>query len=363
MRFASYFYTSLAATVALIAHVVYTREQFYPIVLYLVTSKISFVVLGNMAIACVIFVGRLSNAIFLGSLREAEVELLFDRAKYAITETCLALTIFRNELTPPILALFGALLFLKAFHWLSKSRVDHLEQVGVTTTSTHIKLISLLCLLTVCDVTIAYLCIQYTIKNGRSVLILFGFEFGLQVISIFNTICRYVLHLVDSTVTEGLASKGLYVMLSDLVCDALKFVVYVFFFSLVFVYYGLPLHIVREVWVAFYNFQKKLTSFIKYIQLTRNLEQRFDDATDEEIAAAGDCLICREAMEKGKKLPCGHIFHMDCLRMWLQHQQVQYPLIPTFTENTCHVIIIVVACTLVTFFLTTCPFNANLCRF
>lgn len=35
----------------------------------------------------------------------------------------------------------------------------------------------------------------------------------------------------------------------------------------------------------------------------------------------GDCLICREGMDSAKKLPCGHVFHLDCLRMWLQHQQ------------------------------------------
>jgi E3 ubiquitin-protein ligase synoviolin len=26
-------------------------------------------------------------------------------------------------------------------------------------------------------------------------------------------------------------------------------------------------------------------------------------------------------MDSGKKIPCNHIFHLDCLRMWLQHQQ------------------------------------------
>jgi hypothetical protein len=34
----------------------------------------------------------------LGSLRESEVELLSENMRFAITETCLALTIFREEL-------------------------------------------------------------------------------------------------------------------------------------------------------------------------------------------------------------------------------------------------------------------------
>jgi hypothetical protein len=55
-----------------------------------------------------------------------------------------------------------------------------------------------------------------------------------------------------------------------------------------------------------------------------NIEKRFEDATAEELAAAGDCLVCREGFIadcKGKKLPCSHIFHLECLRLWLQHQQ------------------------------------------
>eukprot|EP00597_Dinobryon_sp_UTEXLB2267_P012558 CAMPEP_0170127136 /NCGR_PEP_ID=MMETSP0020_2-20130122/20221_1 /TAXON_ID=98059 /ORGANISM="Dinobryon sp., Strain UTEXLB2267" /LENGTH=424 /DNA_ID=CAMNT_0010360459 /DNA_START=46 /DNA_END=1320 /DNA_ORIENTATION=+ len=77
----------------------------------------------------------------------------------------------------------------------------------------------------------------------------------------------------------------------------------------------------RDVYAAYLSFVKKLLNFVKYLRLTRNLESRFPDATQEEIAAAGNCLVCREEMETGKKLPCGHIFHLTCLRTWLQHQQ------------------------------------------
>lgn len=51
------------------------------------------------------------------------------------------------------------------------------------------------------------------------------------------------------------------------------------------------------------------------------LEERFEDATPEELTEAHECLICREGMDRGKKLPCKHVFHLHCLKMWLQHQQ------------------------------------------
>ena len=54
--------------------------------------------------------------------------MLYERAKYSITETCLALTVFRNEITPTILLLFGSLIFVKAFHWLAKS-IEYNEQI------------------------------------------------------------------------------------------------------------------------------------------------------------------------------------------------------------------------------------------
>jgi hypothetical protein len=55
-----------------------------------------FVVLSISVNACVF--ACCSVQMMLGSLRESEVELLSENMRFAITETCLALTIFREEL-------------------------------------------------------------------------------------------------------------------------------------------------------------------------------------------------------------------------------------------------------------------------
>jgi E3 ubiquitin-protein ligase synoviolin len=219
------------------------------------------------------------------------------------------------------LLFFGLLLFLKSFHWLGKARFEYLEQVMPMSYWTYIRFSGLLVTLFLCDLSITIAAAKYTINNGKSVVMLFGFEFGLLVISVFNLSSRYALFILDNRFANGLPSKGLYVMIVDLICDALKCIIYVVFFFLLFSNYGLPIHIIREIWVAFHSFTRKLSSLMKYLRLTNNLDQRFENASDEELASAGDCLICREGMEAGKKLPCGHVFHLDCLRMWLQHQQ------------------------------------------
>ena len=274
-----------------------------------------------MAVAFTFLVGRVGKSLFFGQLRDVEIELVIEKSKYTITETCLALTIFRAELDLSVLSLFGLLLFLKIFHWLSHSRIDYLEQLNPVPVKTHLRLVSLLLSLLALDGILAYHCLNHTMKKGKSVLILFGFEFGLLIISILNLSSRYGLFVVDNCRPNGLSSKGLLVMLADLLCDALRFGIYCLFFILVFTNYGLPLHIIRELWMAFYNFQRRLSSFLKYLKLTQNLASRFPDATEHELLACRDCLICREDMIAGKKLPCNHVFHIDCLRMWLQHQQ------------------------------------------
>jgi hypothetical protein len=47
---------------------------------------------------------------------------------------------------------------------------------------------------------------------------------------------------------------------------------------------------------------------------------RYPDATDVELRRYNDdCAICRDSMDTAKKLPCGHMFHLTCLRSWLEH--------------------------------------------
>jgi len=57
---------------------------------------------------------------------------LVEKVWYAVTETCLAFTVFRDDFSPKFIALFTLLLFLKSFHWLAEDRVDYVSLVLLT---------------------------------------------------------------------------------------------------------------------------------------------------------------------------------------------------------------------------------------
>lgn len=322
MKFSTYFAASVMLMIGTVYYAFYSYRQFYPTVLFLVSSKTAYIVTGNLVLAVGLMIARIFKNLFFGQLRDTEVELLVDTAKYTIPETCLALTIFRNELTPTVGILFGALIFIKLLHKLSKCRVEYQEQLLPIPLGAQMRVYTLLTALSVIDLAGSFLSVMYVYTYGRSVIILFGFEFGLLVLYTINMSVRFVIQILDSLTEAGIPSKGLYLMLTDVVCEVVKFITYVCLFGLVFYYYGIPIHILRDVYMSFLSCQRKVMSFVKYMQLTRNLDSRFEDATPEELATAGNCLVCHEALTQGKKLQCGHVFHLDCLRMWLQHQQI-----------------------------------------
>ncbi|KAF2306655.1 hypothetical protein GH714_020140 [Hevea brasiliensis] len=85
--------------------------------------------------------------------------------------------------------------------------------------------------------------------------------------------------------------------------------------------YGVPLHLIRELYETFRNFRLRVADYIRYRKITSNMNDRFPDATPEELNASdATCIICREEMTTAKKLNCGHLFHVHCLRSWLERQ-------------------------------------------
>jgi hypothetical protein len=59
------------------------------------------------------------------------------------------------------------------------------------------RMATLLTILATVDLYTTTYCVSHIIKNGKSVLILFGFEFGLLVISVFSLSFRYFLLCID----------------------------------------------------------------------------------------------------------------------------------------------------------------------
>jgi len=104
--------------------------------------------------------------------------------------------------------------------------------------------------------------------------------------------------------------------------DFVRLVIYIVFFVVVYTHYGVPFHLLRDLYYSFFTFMNRLNDMIRYRRATANMNERYPEATPEELAATDRvCIICREEMDTGKKLPCGHIFHFNCLRSWLERQQ------------------------------------------
>uniref|UniRef100_UPI00398E46E7 E3 ubiquitin-protein ligase synoviolin n=1 Tax=Pristiophorus japonicus TaxID=55135 RepID=UPI00398E46E7 len=119
---------SLVLTTTVVTHAYYLKRQFYPTVVYLTKSSPSMAVLYIQAFILVFLIGKFMRKVFFGQLRAAEMEHLIERSWYAVTETCLAFTVFRDDFSPRFVALFTLLLFLKCFHWLAEDRVDFMER-------------------------------------------------------------------------------------------------------------------------------------------------------------------------------------------------------------------------------------------
>ncbi|KDR75391.1 hypothetical protein GALMADRAFT_227041 [Galerina marginata CBS 339.88] len=345
-----FFYTlvSLLSVSAVIVNALKNYSNFYSVAIFLSKSSRSVLVLANFGFLLAILTGHIVQRIFFGSLRPNEVERLYDRLWFFITESLLAFTIFRDDFDTPFALMFGFLLFVKSFHWLASDRIEWMDQRPYPGPPLlfHFRMTVLFTILWFTDCLMFLFAVDHTLTAGVGGMVLFASEYGILMASVMNTILKYLLSTYDlrragrrgGENAPPWENKSMWIFYIELGTDFLKLTTYLVFFVIIITFYGLPLNIVRDVYITARSFITRLRALHRYQTATRNMDQRYPNATEEELTAMSDrtCIICREEMTTGaqdppahpdgpnttpKKLPCSHIFHFYCLRSWLERQQ------------------------------------------
>ncbi|CCM04367.1 uncharacterized protein FIBRA_06540 [Fibroporia radiculosa] len=338
---------SSCAVVGTVANACRSYPNFYSVAIYLSRSSRSVLVLANFGLLLALLFGRILQRLFFGPLQPREVERLYDQTWIFVTESLLAFTIFRDDFDIPFVLMFGFLLFVKCFHWLMADRVETMDQTTYPGPPVifHIRMNMLFCLLWGINIVMFSFAVESTLTHGVGGMVLFASEYAILMASALNAMARYILSLIDirrarqrgGENAPPMENKSMYVFYIELVTDFLKLATYLVFFMLILTFYGLPLNIVRDVYLTARSFITRLRALVRYRNATRDMDRRYPDANETDLSEMSDrtCIICREEMVSRnhqplpgaasaepqapthhdgpnmtpKKLPCGHIFH------------------------------------------------------
>merc|ERR1719221_83370 len=208
---------------------------------------------------------------------------------------------------------------------MTQIRVSHMFEVGIPRFIVNVKLVALMGLLLSCDLlAMRYF---YSVASRSSTFFTWIlFEAMTMSTVVLVSIYKYSVHMVDLRLDNGWPGKSVCLFYVDLVHDVVSMTLYLVFMLTFFIQNPsrLPIYMMADVIQVARKLAQRLRSFRRYRRISLTMDMRFPDATDEEIEQNEHCVICRDSLFEGakpKKLPCGHIFHIDCLRSWLVMQQ------------------------------------------
>jgi E3 ubiquitin-protein ligase synoviolin len=313
-----YVFVSTLLLVSMLGHAWTTRRQFYPAMVYLSHAKLSAFVFTNYCFMLVLLCGRVLQKVFVGSLTLSEESNILNNAKFALFDTCLALTIFREELNWRTLTMLTVLLFIKVFHWLAEARVEHVARAEEMPALYHVRLVALVAILLAIDFIAAVKLVKLSLVRP-SVLFLFAFEFTVLLVDVIALAAKYALLRVDAVMEGRAGTHSTLQFYLEFCADLMRIFLYLTFFMLIYTWFGLPIHLVREFYVTILNLRERLVRFLHFRQISRTMKLRFPTVAPDD--PNDPCIICREPMQLAKALPCGHLFHFHCLQTWFQRSQ------------------------------------------
>ncbi|KAL6535736.1 E3 ubiquitin protein ligase rin2 [Orobanche hederae] len=299
------------------------------------------------------------KTIFFSELYTSEIRKMLERLiNYIIYKgTFLPLVI------PPTMSQAGlwstwlaVLCFLKMFQALARDRLERLNVSPSATPWMYFRVYSALLLVLSIDLLWILLCLIIYNATSTPMLLLLFFEpssiafetlqaivvHGFQLLEICfhhsagdTTSCR-LSKIFDISAAGSLGEwKGTLNRNLGVFLDMMTMLMALAHYLHIWWLHGMAFHLVDA--VLFLNIRAILSAIVRrakgFIKLRRALETlhgALPNATSEELQVYDDeCAICREPMAKAKRLSCKHLFHLACLRSWLDQGLTESYSCPT----------------------------------
>ncbi|KAL2550132.1 E3 ubiquitin protein ligase RIN2 [Forsythia ovata] len=287
------------------------------------------------------------KTVFFSELYSSEIRKLLERLiNYIIYKgTFLPLVVPQTIVQAGLWSTWlGVVCFLKMFQALARDRLERLNASPSATPWTYFRVYSALLLVFTVDLLWMWLCFTMYSATSSSVSLLLFFEPSSIA---FETLQALVVHgfqlleiclhhsagdiancrlskIFDISPAGSLWEwKGILIRNLGFFLDMMTLLMAIAHYLHIWLLHGMAFHLVDA--VLFLNIRallsacvKRAKGFIKLRMALGTLHGALPDATPEELRAYDDeCAICREPMAKAKKLSCSHLFHLACLRSWL----------------------------------------------
>ncbi|KAH3668112.1 hypothetical protein OGAPHI_001866 [Ogataea philodendri] len=294
--------------------------------------------IGNWLLVMAITVGKLLQVLLFGELRIIEMEHIYERSWFMITNMLMTVAVHRKENTLLLGVLASGLLFMKCFHWILEDRLEMLIQQKRTLRSTVFnRNIAVLVLFIYLDNKIVRSCINRSFIHSADVFLIFGLDFFVVYLNILDSTWNFALNLIEliylnrNPEEDAWESKIWLSKIGSFILNLIKGVSVLFLFVGLIYAHRLPVNFARDMYTSIARLVKQFKDILYLVKAARNLKNNVLNASESDLERDDICIICRDDMEiiadknhrmAPKKLHCGHVLHYGCLKSWLGRSHV-----------------------------------------
>lgn len=309
-------------------HVTLHSTGFFEVIQFFAKSKTCMLILYNYTFMIFALLCFLPVLIFLGRLSALELEQLQEGIRNYVMDAVIFILLSKpringSELPIGLLMKYLTLLVaMKSFHILMNARLSTMFQMEVPSYISVVRLSTFIYLMTMVDCRMLF-----TVWNGLkwkdTFTVWLVFEIcGMITICAFSTL-RYLLNLLDYFYENGLQNKTTLSFYLELLHDFLSLASFSVFMAIFYFHNPntMPAYMIIDIFHVVRNLSDRISMLMQYHSVVDQIETRFPKPTQEERGAEETCIICRDTFDDdARKIDCGHIFHLTCLKSWLfQH--------------------------------------------